>query len=148
MSTDDLYQEVILDHYRAPRNFGALPSATAHAEGHNPLCGDRVTVYVQVEGDQVRAIRFEGSGCAISTASASVMTDALSGRSRAEVQALFAAFHALVRGEPQPAGAPPLGKLAVFSGVSDYPTRVKCAVLVWHTLQAALAGDQQAVTTE
>lgn len=148
MSTDDLYQEVILDHYKAPRNFGPLPGATAQAEGHNPLCGDRVTVYLQIEGDIVRAVRFEGSGCAISTASASVMTDALTGRSRAEVEALFGAFHALVRGEPAPAGSPPLGKLAVFSGVSDYPTRVKCAVLVWHTLNAALAGKGDSVTTE
>ena len=132
----DLYQEVILDHNRRPRNFGTLPDANRSAEGNNPLCGDRVTVYLRVEDDRVRGISFQGSGCAISTASASLMTEALRGRTVAEAHALFDGFRALVT---QGTDAGELGKLAVFTGVREFPIRVKCATLAWHTLEAALA---------
>jgi nitrogen fixation protein NifU and related proteins len=141
----DLYQEVILDHNRRPRNFGPLPEANHRAEGNNPLCGDRVTVYLDVEGDRIRAITFEGAGCAISTASASLMTEALKGLSLAEARDLFHGFHELVtRGEE----GEELGKLAVFTGVREYPMRVKCATLAWHTLMAALDARDQPATTE
>ena len=141
----DLYQEVILDHNRRPRNFGPLPAANHRAEGNNPLCGDRVTVYVDVEGGRIRDVSFEGAGCAISTASASLMTEALKGRSVEEARRLFHGFHELVtkgdKGED-------FGKLAVFTGVREYPMRVKCATLAWHTLMAALDAKDQPVTTE
>ncbi len=144
----ELYQSTILDHYKKPRNFGALPGASAHAEGHNPLCGDRVTLHVLLDGDVVRDVRFEGSGCAISTASASMMTEVVKGKSRADAERLFERFRDLIAG---PADAMPgpeeIGKLAVFSGVRDYPTRIKCATLVWHALHSAL-GDAQTVSTE
>ena len=143
----DLYQEVILDHNRKPRNFGSLEEPVRRAEGFNPLCGDRVTVYLDLEGDRVRDIRFEGSGCAISTASASVMTETVKGKSMSEVDDLFRRFLDLVRGTT-PGGAE-LGKLRVFSGVCEFPVRVKCASLAWHTLQAALKNEPgQGVTTE
>jgi nitrogen fixation protein NifU and related proteins len=142
----DLYQEVILEHSKAPRNFRELPSANQKAEGYNPLCGDHFTVYLEVEGDSIRDISFQGSGCAISKASASMMTQSLKGRTRAEAQKLFERFHKLVTGGPDGASGE-LGKLAVFSGVSEFPVRVKCATLAWHTLQAALQG-QQSVSTE
>ncbi len=150
MSTElrELYQEVIVDHSRRPRNFRALDGGARSAEGYNPLCGDRCTVYVRLEGDVLREVTFQGSGCAISTASASVMTEAVSGKSRSEVQELFERFHSLVTrglGEAPPRG---LGKLAVFAGVSEFPSRVKCAILPWHTLQAALRGEKETVTTE
>jgi nitrogen fixation protein NifU and related proteins len=142
----DLYQEVILDHNRRPRNFGTLPDANRSAEGHNPLCGDRVTVYLRVEEGRLQGISFQGSGCAISTASASLMTDALRGKSVAEAHELFRGFHELVtRGEGDPED---LGKLAVFEGVREFPIRVKCATLAWHTLEAALAQKDQPVSTE
>ncbi len=146
----DLYQEVILDHNKRPRNFGPLPGAEREAEGHNPLCGDEIKLYVHVEGDRVADIRFEGAGCAISTASASLMTETVKGRTLAEAERLFQGFHELLTGDPSAvAEAPPeLGKLAVFSGVREFPVRVKCATLAWHTLQAALEGRQQPVTTE
>lgn len=134
----DLYQEVILDHNRRPRNFGELAGANRRAEGHNPLCGDRVTVFLEVDGDRIRDISFQGSGCAISTASASLMTEALKGRSVPEARELFQGFHELVtEGTPETA-AETLGKLAAFTGVREYPMRVKCATLAWHALQAAL----------
>ncbi len=141
----DLYQEVILDHNRRPRNFGPLPAANHRAEGNNPLCGDRVTVYLDVEGDRIRDVSFEGAGCAISTASASLMTEALKGRSVEEARQLFHGFHELVtRGDE----GEDLGKLAVFTGVREYPMRVKCATLAWHTFLAALDTQDQLVTTE
>ena len=144
----ELYQATILDHYKKPRNFGALPQASAHVEGHNPLCGDRVTLHVLFEGDVVRDVRFEGSGCAISTASASMMTEAVKGKSRAEAERIFERFRELITGpEGSDDGADELGKLAVFSGVREYPTRIKCATLVWHALHSAL-GDAKTVSTE
>jgi nitrogen fixation NifU-like protein len=145
----DLYQEVVLDHGKRPRNFGPLDGATHHAEGLNPLCGDHFTVHARVDGGVVREARFEGSGCAISKASASVMTGAVKGRTPAEIDALFQKFHALVtEGPAAVAGAEDLGKLAVFGGVHEYPTRVKCASLAWHALRAALGGTQEPVSTE
>jgi nitrogen fixation NifU-like protein len=143
----DLYQEVILDHQRRPRNFGPMDSPTGRADGHNPLCGDQVTVYVKIAGDRIDDVSFEGSGCAISRASASIMTDAVKGQSVAEWTALFDAFQALVTGAA-PVGAPDLGKLEVFGGVRDYPSRVKCATLAWHALQAAIRQQGPTVTTE
>jgi nitrogen fixation NifU-like protein len=145
----DLYQAVILDHQKKPRNFRALPDANRHAEGYNPLCGDKVTVYVKLEDDVVRDVSFQGSGCAISTASASMMTESLKGKTRAEAEALFRKFHELVAGDHasmEPASS--LGKLAVFTGVREFPVRVKCATLAWHTLRAALEGGEQTVSTE
>ena len=141
----DLYQEVILDHNRRPRNFGPLPAANRRAEGHNPLCGDRVAVYLDIEGDRIQGVSFEGAGCAISTASASLMTEALKGLSVEEARTLFHAFHVLVT---QGDEGEDLGKLAVFTGVREYPMRVKCATLAWHTLMAALDAKDQPVTTE
>ena len=137
----DLYQEVVLDHGKRPRNFGRLEGATHHAEGLNPLCGDQVTVWAKVEGGTIREARFEGSGCAISKASASVMTGLVKGKTREEIDALYEKFHPLVTEGPTAAATTEaLGKLAVFGGVHDYPTRVKCASLAWHALRAALAG--------
>jgi nitrogen fixation protein NifU and related proteins len=143
----ELYQEVILDHHRRPRNFGALDQPTGRAEGHNPLCGDRVTVYVRLAGDRIADVKFEGSGCAISKASASLMTDSVKGRSVDESAALFHAFQTLVTGGSPPPDAE-LGKLEVFAGVRDYPSRVKCATLAWHALQAAILQPDRTVTTE
>ena len=143
----DLYQEVILEHSKAPRNYRELKAADHKAEGYNPLCGDRYTVYLQMEGDSIRDIGFQGSGCAISKASASMMTQSLKGKTRAEAQELFDNFHQVVTGRAND-DQPELGKLAVFSGVSEFPLRVKCATLAWHTLQAALEGEQEAVSTE
>jgi nitrogen fixation NifU-like protein len=145
----ELYQEVILDHSKRPRNFRGMADADRKAEGFNPLCGDKATVYVRLEGDVVRDVSFEGAGCSISTASASMMTEALKGKTRAEVEALFERFHRLVTADPSRAAqnaAPELGKLAVFAGVSEFPVRVKCASLPWHTLRAALAGESGAST--
>jgi len=147
----DLYQEVILDHNKQPRNFHKLPDATCSAEGYNPLCGDHLTVYLQLEDGVIRDISFEGSGCAISKASASLMTTSLKGKSAAEAETLFEEFHHLVTGTDgtaDGAARPPLGKLEVFAGVREFPTRVKCASLAWHTLHAALQGKQRAVSTE
>ena len=145
----DLYQEVILDHARRPRNFRILDGKARHAEGNNPLCGDVVSVYVHMDGEVIKDVTFKGSGCAISTASASVMTEILKGKTRAEAQEVFETFHALVTGDPKAAGeASNLGKLAVFAGVCEFPTRVKCAILAWHTLRAALQGKDETVSTE
>ncbi len=144
----ELYQTTILDHYKKPRNFGPLTTATAHADGHNPLCGDRVKVHVFVEDDVVRDVRFEGSGCAISTASASMMTETVKGKTRAEAERLFERFHLLVAGPSEKLPGPEeLGKLAVFTGVREYPARIKCATLVWHALHSAL-GESKPVSTE
>lgn len=147
----ELYQTVILDHNKRPRNRRKPDGANRVAQGHNPLCGDRVTVYLRMAGDVVEDAGFEGSGCAISTASASMMTDALKGRTREEAEALFARFHDLVTGPPvgELPADPALGKLAVFSGVREFPTRVKCATLVWHAMRSALHTEDEAlVSTE
>lgn len=146
---DDLYQQVILDHYKRPRNHRELPLADRRAEGRNPLCGDHVSIFVKVEDDIVKDVTFQGSGCAISTASASMMTESLKGKTLEEAKALFKKFHALVTGDPdQTEEGPSLGKLEVFSGVCQYPVRVKCATLAWHTLGAALENSGQPVSTE
>lgn len=144
----ELYQELIVDHGRRPRNFGPLPDANRHAEGFNPLCGDQIRLHLKLRDGVIEDARFEGVGCAISTASASLMTEALKGRSEADAMALFDAFHALITGGPAVPEAVPLGKLTVLGGVTEFPTRVKCATLAWHTLQAALKGDTQPVSTE
>ena len=145
----DLYQETILEHSKSPRNYRKLAAANRTAEGYNPLCGDHFTLYVDVKDDSIRDIGFQGSGCAISKASASMMTQSVKGRSKAEAQELFHQFHELVTNQASPNGdKEKLGKLTVFSGVSEFPVRVKCATLAWHTLQAALEGTQQPVSTE
>jgi nitrogen fixation NifU-like protein len=144
MELTDLYRDVILDHNRRPRNFGLLEPADASVEGFNPLCGDRLTVRLKMAGEAIEDIRFEGQGCAISTASASLMTEAVKGKSRAEALALFERVHSLLTDDAAPADE--LGKLAALSGVREYPARVKCASLCWHTLVSALkAPDPRAV---
>jgi nitrogen fixation NifU-like protein len=144
----DLYQEIILDHYKKPRNYHAMPDATAHADGYNPLCGDKVKVHVKTEDGIVTDVAFEGSGCAISTASASIMTDTLKGKPVAEARRLFETFHEMLT-SPEPTVDPAtLGKLAVFGGVREFPVRVKCATLAWHTLKAALDNSNKPVSTE
>jgi nitrogen fixation NifU-like protein len=142
----DLYQEVILDHNRRPRNFYALADASHTAEGYNPLCGDRLTLYLKVDGGVVRDVSFEGAGCAISKASASLMTDAVKGKTIAEAQALFDRFHRMVTTPPEQA-VEDLGKLSAFAGVREFPVRVKCASLAWHTLKAAF-NNQLRTSTE
>jgi len=144
----DLYQEVILEHGKRPRNYGPLPEATHHAEGLNPLCGDHLLVHARMEGDRLADLRFEGSGCAISKASASVMTGVVKGRSATEIEALFDRFHRLVTEGDAGGDVGSLGKLAVFGGVHEFPTRVKCASLAWHTLRQAIRGAQGPVSTE
>ena len=145
--TEDLYQEMILDHYKSPRNFGKLDAPDSEIEGRNPLCGDHLVLQVRFEGDQVAGVAFEGSGCAISTASASVMTEVVRGMTRSEFGRVFVAFHAMVTGGvPDP--EVDLGKLAAFGGVSKFPARVKCAALAWHTAKAAVEGKQGEVSTE
>ena len=143
----ELYQQVILDHNRKPRNFQKLADANRTAEGFNPLCGDQIQLYVKFEDDRIRDIGFQGSGCAISRAAASLMTSALKGKSAGEAEELFQRFHRLVTTDEE-ADPAALGKLAVFSGVREFPARVKCASLAWHTLRAALQGKQDKVTTE
>jgi nitrogen fixation NifU-like protein len=147
MDLQDLYRDVILDHNRTPRNFGALTGADAQADGHNPLCGDRLTVWVRLEGERIADIRFEGKGCAISTASASLMTEAVKGKDKAAIKALYEQVHTLLTHQGAAADAA-LGKLAALAGVSEFPARVKCATLCWHTLNAALDRSADAVTTE
>ena len=144
----ELYQEVILDHNRKPRNFRRLGAPTAAAEGYNPLCGDRISVELEVEGDTLRDIAFQGSGCAISKASASMMTESLKGKTRTQAEALFRAFHRLLTEDGASADPDALGKLVVFSGVREFPVRVKCATLAWHTLRAALENAGEVATTE
>jgi nitrogen fixation NifU-like protein len=145
----DLYQELVLDHGRRPRNFRTIERPDRAAQGHNPLCGDRIALGLRVRGERVEDAAFQGSGCAISTASASLMTESVKGRTRAEVERLFERFHDVVTGEDE--AGDDLGKLAVFAGVREFPMRVKCATLPWHTLRAALAEGAPAiapVTTE
>jgi nitrogen fixation NifU-like protein len=147
MDLKELYRDVILDHNRQPRNFGRIEGTDAQADGHNPLCGDRLTVFVRLNGEQVQDIRFEGKGCAISTASASLMTEAVKGKDRAAIQSLYDKVHELLTQQDAPADAS-LGKLAALSGVREFPARVKCASLCWHTLNAALAHGAATVSTE
>ncbi|HEY1463364.1 MAG TPA: SUF system NifU family Fe-S cluster assembly protein [Terriglobales bacterium] len=142
----ELYQEVILEHSKAPRNYRELKAADHKAEGFNPLCGDRFTVFLEMDGESIKDIGFQGSGCAISKASASMMTQSLKGKTRNEAKELFERFHQTVTGHAQHQDS--LGKLTVFAGVSEFPSRVKCATLAWHTLQAALDGKQEAISTE
>jgi nitrogen fixation protein NifU and related proteins len=145
----ELYQEVILDHHRRPRNFHKLDRANRRADGYNPLCGDKVSVFLLVEDGVVRDVGFVGTGCAISTASASMMTESLKGKTEAEVKALFKRFHGVVTGLlPSETEVCGLGKLGVFAGVREYPARVKCASLAWHTMHAALEGSKETVATE
>lgn len=145
----DLYQELIVDHNKNPRNYGVLADANRRAEGYNPLCGDKVTVYLHVDGDRITDVSFEGAGCAISTASASLMTQAVKGKTVAEAEQLFEAFHAMVTGQDTSAETTErLGKLAVLAGVREYPSRVKCATLAWHTLHNAAHGEAAPAKTE
>jgi nitrogen fixation NifU-like protein len=145
----ELYQQTIIDHNRTPRNFKKVDDANRVAQGNNPLCGDRITLYLRLDGDVIRDIGFQGSGCAISQASASLMTGAVQGKTKAEAEGLFRAFHDMVAGGANaPADPKSLGKLAAFAGVRQFPARVKCANLSWHTLKAALAAAAEPVTTE
>jgi nitrogen fixation NifU-like protein len=148
MDLKDLYRDVIVDHNRNPRNFGKLEPADGHADGHNPLCGDRLTVYVNLDGDRVRETKFEGNGCAISVASASLLTEAVKGKTRAEVEKLFEDVHTLLTQHDAKVDLAALGKLAALSGVREFPARVKCASLCWHTLNAAIANQAAPVSTE
>jgi len=151
LNLDELYQDVILDHYRRPRNRQPLSGANRQAEGNNPLCGDHVTIFLKVENDIVKEVTFQGGGCAISTASASLMTEVLKGKTLAEAKELFKKFHGLVTGEPRETQEDDLGKLEVFSGICHYPARVKCATLAWHTFDAAVrdaGGHEEVVSTE
>jgi nitrogen fixation NifU-like protein len=150
----DLYQEVILDHGKRPRRFYRMEDSDRRAEGFNPLCGDKVTIYVKLDGDVLTDVSFQGSGCAISTASASLLAESLKGKTKAEAGRIFEAFHDMVTGNNAGGASgkggdkPDLGKLEVFAGVKQYPTRVKCATLSWHTLRAALEGGRDSVSTE
>jgi len=141
----DLYQEIILDHYKKPRNAGRIEQPTCSAAGDNPLCGDKISVTVKKAGDRIEDIRWNGAGCAISTASASLMSEAVKGKTLREFEGLFDRFHAMVTGA---GGSEGLDKLEVFSGVSEFPVRVKCASLAWHTLKAALEGKNDTISTE
>ncbi len=143
----DLYQEVIVDHNKNPRNFGKLEDATKTLEGFNPLCGDRLTLYIKTENDQIQDISFDGSGCAISVASASLMTDAMKGKSLEEAERLFDQFHNLITSDDE-LDLEQMGKLAALAGVREYPARVKCASLCWHTLHSVIEGDATPVSTE
>ena len=145
----DLYQEVIIDHNRSPRNFGKLANADKTLEGFNPLCGDHLMLYLNMEDGRIADIRFDGSGCAISVASASLMTDAMKGKTAAEAEIIFENFHELMTGDRTKVDYDKLGKLAAIAGVREYPTRVKCATLCWHALHTALADDNKiTVSTE
>ncbi len=141
----ELYQEVILDHNRQPRNFKVLPTANRHAEGFNPLCGDKINVYIELDQDVIKDISFQGEGCAISKASSSMMTQSVKGKKLSEVNLLFEHFHQMITGAPV---SPDIGKLTIFSGVCEFPSRVKCASLAWHTLRSALEGKEKMMTTE
>ncbi len=147
MDLKDLYRDVILDHNKRPRNFGRIEASDIHADGHNPLCGDRLTVWLRLKDDRIEDIRFEGKGCAISTASASLMTEAVKGKDRATVQSLYGRIHSLLTQQDAVTDAS-LGKLAALSGVREFPARVKCASLCWHTLNAALERSDATVSTE
>ena len=148
MDLKDLYRDVIVDHNRSPRNFRKIPDATRRLEGFNPLCGDKLTVYLKMDGERIADLSFEGSGCAISVASASLMTEKLKGRTRAEAEKLFETMHELLTKDSAQEDAESLGKLAALSGVREFPSRVKCASLCWHTLKGALADTRQPVSTE
>ena len=147
MDLKELYRDVILDHNKRPRNFGRIEPSDSHAEGHNPLCGDRLTVWLRLKEDRIEDIRFEGKGCAISTASASLMTEAVKGKDKATIQSLYGRIHSLLTRQDAVADAS-LGKLAALSGVREFPARVKCASLCWHTLNAALERGEATVSTE
>jgi nitrogen fixation protein NifU and related proteins len=147
-SLSALYQDMILDHNRSPQNYGRLENANRRVEGNNPLCGDQLTLWLQMDGERIQDVAFEGSGCAISRASASLMTSAVKGKNRQEAEILFERFRKLVMGRLGASESETLGKLAVFSGVSEYPVRVKCASLSWHALKAALDGPDTVVSTE
>lgn len=144
----ELYQQVILDHNKNPRNYHEMPDATNRVDGYNPLCGDHYTVFLKTDGDTIREVSFTGSGCAISKASASVMSSTVKGKSKEEADRLFETFHRLVTGDQSGLSAADLGRLAAFSGVSEFPARVKCATLAWHTLRSALDGNDEKVSTE
>ena len=146
----ELYQEMILDHGKRPRHFERMKDSSCSADGHNPLCGDRLTVFIQTDGETIRKVSFQGNGCAISVASASMMSEALEGMPVSEAEQVFRRFHALVTGDEQAPDPASLGKLAVFGGVREFPIRVKCATLAWHTLRAALERETgvEPVTTE
>ncbi len=143
---EELYQQVILDHNKSPRNFRAIADASHKAEGYNPLCGDQVTVYLKLEGGVIQDVAFQGSGCAISKASASIMTAEIKGKTKAEAKELFENVHRMLTGDPDSANR--LGKLVILSGVCKFPARVKCATLAWHTVNTALDGGRESVTTE
>jgi len=144
----DLYQEVVFDHNRNPRNFRAMDDATRKIEGFNPLCGDRITLYLKLDGERIEDVSFQGSGCAISTASASLMTEIVKGKTESETHHLFELFHSITTGQNGQANLDELGKLAVLAGVRAYPARVKCATLAWHSLEAALKNEGASVSTE
>ncbi len=144
----DLYQEVIFDHNRNPRNFRVIENADRKVDGFNPLCGDRLTLFLQMDGDVIADASFQGSGCAISTASVSLMTEIIKGKSEAEAEALFKQFHEMTTGRAEDIQLEAIGKLAVLAGVREYPARVKCATLAWHTLDAAIKNQQQSISTE
>ena len=144
----ELYQQVILDHNKNPRNFHEMEDATRRVDGYNPLCGDHYTVFLKTDGDKIAEVSFTGSGCAISKASASVMSSTVKGKSKEEAEHLFDTFHRLVTGDASGLSASDLGRLAAFSGVSEFPARVKCATLAWHTLKSALDGGDEKVSTE
>jgi nitrogen fixation NifU-like protein len=144
----ELYQQVILDHNKNPRNFHDMPDATNRVDGYNPLCGDHYTIFLKTDGETIEEVSFTGSGCAISKASASVMSSTIKGKSKEEADRLFETFHRLVTGDQSGLSAADLGRLAAFSGVSEFPARVKCATLAWHTLRSALEGNDEKVSTE
>ncbi len=144
----ELYQEVILDHNKQPQNYRELKDANHTAEGYNPLCGDQLKVYLKMKGDRIEDIGFQGSGCAISKASSSMMTSSVKGKTRGEIEKIFEKFHQMVTGKPHTEPPEDLGKLAVFSGVCEFPSRVKCATLAWHTLRSAMEGKEETVSTE
>ncbi len=148
MDVRELYQEVILDHSRRPRNFGRPAACNREAKGHNPLCGDRISIYLEIVDGVVRDVAFEGAGCAISMASASLMTEQMKGMTESEAQELFTRFHRLMTAETGNESDPGLDRLAVLSGVREFPVRIKCATLAWHTLKAALAQTEAEVHTE
>jgi nitrogen fixation NifU-like protein len=148
MDLNDLYRDVIVDHNRHPRNFRPMPDADRHAEGFNPLCGDRLTLFVKLDGDRISDVSFQGSGCAISVASASLLTESVKGRTVPEAERLFATMHALLTRDDAAVDVGALGKLGALSGVREFPARVKCASLCWHTLDAALHRQEEPVKTE
>lgn len=144
----ELYQDIIIEHSKRPRNFRKLDGSARQADGFNPLCGDAITVFVELDGDTIKDVAFQGAGCAISTASASVMSESLKGKTQEEAERMFQSFHGLVTGSPTASDPAELGKLAAFSGVSEYPMRVKCATLCWHTFRAAAEGREEPISTE